>query len=197
VPFKEKIHQISAILLAAGGSSRLGQPKQLIHFRNELLINYIINQIKKGGIQDIKVVLGSRFKEIREQITNKEITIIENANWKEGISSSIKIGLGCVNINTEAVIFFIVDQPYLDYKIIRILVEKYQTSRATIIATKAADQLIHPVLYRREVFPKLLGLEGDVGGKAIFEKEVLETVDWPDDRLLMDIDSSEDLENLE
>jgi molybdenum cofactor cytidylyltransferase len=153
--------------------------------------------IKKGGIEDINVVLGSHFKEIKDQIKSKDIKIIENCNWEEGISSSIKIGISQVNFETEAAIFFIVDQPYLDCGIIREILEKFRTSKANIIAASVSGQLIHPVLYRKEVFPKLMGLKGDVGGKALFENEIVEIVNWTDERLLMDIDSVEDLEKIE
>ena len=165
--------RVTAILLAAGGSSRLGQPKQLILFKNELLINYIIDQIERGGISDIRIILGNRFSEIKENIKEKRFEIIQNPNWEEGISSSIKCGLGNLKPDTEAVIIFIIDQPFLKPDLISEILQKFNTSKANIIAACVSGQIVHPVLYRKEMFAKLLELKGDVGGKAIFGSELV------------------------
>jgi molybdenum cofactor cytidylyltransferase len=187
---------ITAILLAAGGSSRLGQPKQLVLFKNEFLINYIIDQIGRGGISDIRIVLGSHFSEIKEHIKNKKLEIIQNPDWKEGISSSIKYGLSNLRTGTEAVLIFIVDQPFLNPKLIVKIMDKFGISKANIIAACVSGQIVHPVLYRKDVFAKLMELKGDIGGKAIFGKETVETINWEDERLLLDIDSISDLEKI-
>lgn len=196
MPSKVKNSQISAILLAAGGSSRLGQPKQILHYKNGVLINYILKQIKNGGISEIKVVLGSRYELIKGQIIFNDVEFLNNHKWEEGISSSIRCGLSHLNPETPAAMFFVVDQPYLDSEIIQKIIEKFKTSKAKIIATKVAGQITHPVLFRHELFPKLRELRGDVGGKAVFKDKILETVDWDDKRLLIDIDSIEDYEEI-
>ena len=189
-------NQVTAILLAAGGSRRLGQPKQLVQFKNELLINYIINQIRVGGISEIRVVLGNHFSEIRDLIKSKDLEILENTKWEEGISSSIKCGLTNLKPHTQAAIIFTVDQPYLKPQLINEILQKFTKSNANIIATSVYGQLIPPVLYRKKVFPKLMKLKGDKGGKAIFGEENVEMVVWEDERLLIDIDSDDDLEKL-
>ncbi len=187
---------ISALLLAAGGSSRLGQPKQLIKFKNELLINYIIEQIRDSGIIDLKIILGSHFSEIRRQIIDKSLDIIQNTKWEEGISSSIKCGLRSLTPEIDGAIIFIVDQPFLKSELISRILTKFDTSNANIIAAFVSGQIIHPVMYRKELFPKLLELKGDIGGKAIFENEFIEKVAWDDEKLLLDIDSQVDLEKI-
>jgi len=184
------------VILAAGSSSRLGQPKQLVLFKNEFLINYIIDQIGRGGISDIRIVLGSHFSEIKEHIKNKKLEIIQNPDWKEGISSSIKYGLSNLRTGTEAVLIFIVDQPFLNPKLIVKIMDKFGISKANIIAACVSGQIVHPVLYRKDVFAKLMELKGDIGGKAIFGKETVETINWEDERLLLDIDSISDLEKI-
>ena len=149
-----------------------------------------------GGIKDIKVVLGSHYKEIKSQIISREVDILENLEWEEGISSSIKCGLRHINSEIQAVILFIVDQPYLNSMLISEILNKFRTSNAKIIAACVAGQLTHPVLFRKELFPKLLELTGDIGGKVIFKDESVEKVKWTDERLLMDIDSIEDYEKI-
>jgi len=196
VPHTEGNYKITALLLAAGGSSRLGQPKQLVLYKNELLINYIIDQISRGGISDIRIVLGSHFSYIKKKIKNKELVVIQNLYWEEGISSSIKCGLNDLNQETEAVIIFIVDQPFLKPKLISKIIQKFYVSKANIIAACVSGQIVHPVLYRKEVFSKLMELKGDIGGKAIFANEFVETINWKDEKLLLDIDSIDDLEKI-
>ena len=188
--------KITALLLAAGGSSRLGQPKQLVLFNNEFLINYIVDQIRRGGISDIRIVLGSHFSEIKEQIKDKRLEVIRNLYWEEGISSSIKCGLNNLEPETEAVIIFIVDQPFLKPELITQILQRFSTSKANIIAACVSGQIVHPVLYRKEVFLKLMELKGDIGGKAIFANEYVETINWKDEKLLLDIDSFDDLEKI-
>lgn len=196
MPINGKNNQLAAILLAAGGSRRLGQPKQLLHYKNGALVNYIIKQIKNGGISEIKVVLGSQFKQIKSQIIYDDVEILENQDWEEGISTSIRCGLTHINPKTQAVVFFVVDQPHLNSKIIKKIIEKHKTSNTNVIATKVGDQITHPVLFKRVLFPKLLELRGDIGGKAIFKNVSLETIDWDDKGLLMDIDSLADFEKI-
>jgi len=196
LPRIKRNNQITAILLAAGGSSRLGQPKQLIPFKNQLLINYILEQIKSGGLSNIRVILGSHFSDIKEKIKNKKLEIIHNPNWEEGISSSIKCGLTKLGPGTEAVIIFIVDQPFLNSELISEILQKFSTSKANIIAACVSGQIVHPVLYRKDIFSKLMELKGDVGGKAIFGNELVEKVNWDDKKLLLDIDSINDLEKI-
>ena len=196
MPGAERNNQITAILLAAGGSSRLGHPKQLVLFKNELLINFILELINRGGLSDIRIVLGSHFSEIKEHIKDKRLEVIQNPNWEKGISSSIKCGLNNLKPGTEAVIIFIVDQPFLKPELISEILQKFNTSKANIIAACVSGQIVHPVLYRKEVFAKLLELKGDIGGKALFENEFVETINWEDEKLLLDIDSVVDLEKI-
>lgn len=196
MPYLKKYNQITAVLLAAGGSNRLGQPKQLVTFKNELLINYIIDQIRHGGIYNIRIVLGNRFSEIKAQIKAKNLEIIQNLNWEEGISSSIKCGLKDLNPETEAALIFIVDQPFLNPDLISLILQKFSTTKANIIAACVSGQIVHPVLYRKAVFAKLFDLEGDIGGKAIFGNEFVETINCEDEKLLLDIDSFDDLERI-
>jgi molybdenum cofactor cytidylyltransferase len=193
---KNKFHHITAILLAAGGSVRLGQPKQLIQFKNKLLINHIIAQIMSAGLSNIRVVLGKHFSEIKAQITEKNLEILQNKDWEKGISSSIKCGLTNLKPETEAVLIFIVDQPFLSSELISKIQKRFTNSKAKIIAACVSGQIVHPVLYRKEVFAKLMKLEGDVGGKAIFGTELVDTVNWGDEKLLLDIDSIDDLKKI-
>lgn len=190
-------NNLSAIILAAGGSRRLGRPKQLLLFKNELLINHIITQIKIGGISDIFVILGSQFQKIKSMVSHSDVKIIYNPLWEQGVSTSIKSGLENLNAETESVVFFVVDQPFLEPEIIKQVIHKSLNSKALIIATEVEDNIVHPVLFRKEIFPKLFILHGDVGGKTLMnDRSIMDNVIWKDRRLLEDIDSEEAYEFL-
>jgi molybdenum cofactor cytidylyltransferase len=190
-------NRISAVLLAAGGSNRLGRPKQLLLFKNDLLINHIVAQIKEGGIIDIFIVLGSQFDQIKSAISHKDVKIIYNPLWEQGVSTSIKAGLEKIDTNTESLVFFVVDQPFLESGIIKKVVEKSFNSEKLIIAVEVEGNLVHPVLFRKELFPDLSRLQGDVGGKAIMkDRSIIDTVICNNRRLIEDIDSEEAYESL-
>jgi molybdenum cofactor cytidylyltransferase len=196
VSLKANNSQIAAILLAAGGSLRLGQPKQLLIYKNEFLINYIIGQIEKGGITDINVILGSHFSEIENQIGFRNVKLFNNPDWKEGISSSIRTGVRNLDQNIQSAIFFIVDQPFLEANLVQKILEKQIVSKSKIIAVKVGEVITHPVLFRRELFPKLLDLNGDIGGKSLFKKYIPDVVVWDNKKLLIDIDTKEDYKEI-
>lgn len=189
--------RISAVLLAAGGSRRLGRPKQLLLYRNDFLINYIIAQIKNGGLLNILVILGNQFEQIKSVITSNDVKIIYNPLWEQGVSTSIKAGIKNVDSNDSSVIFFVVDQPYLEPEIIKKIVKKSENSDKLIIAAEVEGNLVHPVLFRKELFPKLSILQGDVGGKALMrDRSIVDTVIWENRKLVEDIDSEEDYKSL-
>lgn len=187
--------KIAGVLLAAGGSSRLGYPKQLISFEEKPLIRHMISVIKKGGIESLFVVVGSHSEEIIATII-EDVQIIHNPNWEKGLSTSIQSALAVIEKEYDAAMMFIIDQPYIDPALISKMLATMKISRAKIIAARAAGQQTHPVVYRREIYPALLSLKGDKGGKEIIRKNWVTWVDWPDPAILQDIDTPEDAESI-
>ena len=92
---------------------------------------------------------------------------------------------------------FIIDQPYLTPSLIKKILETMRISSAKIIATRACGQQIHPVVYRRVIFPELMMLKGDKGGKEIIRNQRVTWIDWPDPAILQDIDTPEDAESIQ
>lgn len=188
----KKNTKIAAILLAAGESSRLESPKQLLNWGDDHLINHSIGIIHASRIDRLYVVLGSRYKEISRIIDHKDAVVLKNGDWKKGLSSSIKTGISALSDEIEAVLILLVDQPFISSELIDQILEKSQQTGAKIIAPRVGDQQCNPVLFKRELFPELLNLSGDKGAKALLKEYPVEWVDWPDVNLLLDIDSKED-----
>lgn len=181
--------------MAAGGSRRLGEPKQLLTVNGGFLINHMIRTIKSTGLDDLFIVLGYSYKSISDVITQSDVRIVCNPDWQEGISSSIRKGLNEITDESEAAIFFVVDQPFLTSELISNFLSHYEEHNPDIMATRVGDHLVHPVLFKRRYYDELKSLQGEKGGKQLFSQNEVTYFDWKDERLLIDIDTRSDLEN--
>ena len=157
----------------------------------------MIETIREGGMEYLIVVLGSCFDEIKNVINDREAVIIHNSKWFRGISTSICCGLKKTPDNYDSAIFFVVDQPFLSADHIKRFVNYYQSNQADILSTSVQEQLCHPVLFTRRIFPALMQLKGDQGGKYLFNRYGVERFHTKEDKLLWDIDSEDDLSRLE
>ena len=188
--------EISAIVLAAGESSRLGKPKQLIPWQGKTLLGYTIQKIRKSGIEDIVLVLGAYSQVITNTINIIGLRIVNNPLWKTGKASSIKAGLSCISTESKGVIIFLSDQPFLSTRLITELINASSNPEAEIIAPQIGNRLANPVLFKKEVFHAFETLMGEEGGKNLFDKFNMYRIPWKDARILKDIDTMDDLSNL-
>ena len=194
--FKPKTKNIAAILLAAGESKRLGYPKQLIEYKGIPMINYMIDTIRLGEIEDIFVVLGSHQKEIINIIKDPSINIIENKNWREGIHTSISAGVDYVESNYEAAVIFVVDQPFLFPEIIKKFIHLFSFSNSEIIACRVGGEQIHPVLFRKDMLKHLKSSREQKTGKHLIQEHLPLWLDFTNEKLLFDIDTKDDYQRL-
>ena len=178
--------------MAAGGSSRLDSPKQLLRWGDTVLINHCIEVIIQAEIHPIKVVLGSRAEEISTVLDLSGIEILLNPRWKDGMSTSIICGLNMLPENIDGSFIFLADQPFITTELIRAIIAKFNKTDIEIVAPRVNGQQCNPVLFRRSFFPELMTISGDYGAKSLISQHKVAWVDWPDERLLLDIDSSED-----
>jgi molybdenum cofactor cytidylyltransferase len=190
----KKISNISLILLAAGESSRLGTPKQLLMYRGKNLMQHTIDQTQEMGL-DTVLVLGAFSDQILEQVDTNNIKVVLNENWREGLASSIRYGLGQVlqsNPDTEAVILVLCDQPFLTTEILEQILEKYYNSGLPIVHCNYGEATGPPTLFHKSMFPHLLKLQGHDGAKKVINifRDKLALVDFPDGK--WDIDTKED-----
>ena len=197
-PLKQGVHY-NIIILAAGASTRMGQPKQLLQYNDVSFIQHAIDEALAASAQKVIVVLGSNAEEISDQINKKQAEVIFNKSWEEGIASSIREGLQqslLLSANINAVILMVCDQPYVNAALLRNLVNQQLESGKHIIASQYKDTLGTPVLFHKSFFPELLKLKGDTGAKPILmeNKEQVQAVRFPLGDI--DIDNSADYEML-
>lgn len=182
--------------MAAGGSTRLGRPKQLLPFARDVLINHMIRTIKNGGVDKLIIVLGSSYMQVKEKIKDKQSILVLNQDWEIGLSSSIRQGLVELTADQEAVIFFVVDQPFLNSDLISKFIAHYLEFTPGILATRVGKQICHPVLFTRQYFNDLKTLIGDKGGSQLFNNQPVDFFDWEDPKILSDIDIEHDFNEL-
>ena len=188
-----EVHErIGGIILAAGGSTRFGSPKQILDWNGIPLIEHITTIAREGGLSPVLVVLGADHEEITAALKRSKVEILHNPDWEEGQSTSVRAGIKAMPGELGGAVFLLVDQPYVTSDLIKKIRKTHALSQGDIILPKVNDHPANPVLFDRDTFKDLLGLEGDVGGRVLFERYTPRVVKWDDKRILKDIDTPED-----
>jgi molybdenum cofactor cytidylyltransferase len=190
------VEPVAGILLAGGASSRFGQPKMLLPWRGKTLIRQVAETALAAGLNPLVVVTGAVDLPVREVLAGLPVIIVHNAEWQQGQSTSIRTGIGALPNNAGAAAFLLADQPFVTAELLGELVRRYHATLAPVTAPRVNGKRSNPVLFDRDLFPDLMALEGDTGGRAILGKNPIEYVEWSDERLLLDIDNPEDYDRL-
>lgn len=188
--------QIAGVILAAGESKRLGQPKQLLDWKGKPFVRQVAETALAARLDPVVVVTGAAAAEVSAALDGLPVRIVHNVGWAQGQSSSVKAGLAAVPPQAAAAIFMVVDQPQLPVRLLDALKEHYAEQRPPIIATLVDSKRTNPVLFDRSTFADFDSLEGDTGGRALFSKHQVTWYPWLDTSLAFDVDTPEDYERL-
>lgn len=184
----------AVLILAAGNSSRLGKPKQLLDLGNTTLLQHTIEETLKLPCDLRVLVLGAYQEDIRAKLNSSNITILENRDWETGMASSIRVGLSWLveHHDPDQVLILLCDQPFLDHKLMGSLIAQKSKGNKGIIGSAYGGTVGVPVLFDRKYFPELMALNGKEGAKKLVKKygEDLGLVDFPEGRI--DIDTETD-----
>jgi molybdenum cofactor cytidylyltransferase len=201
------VHEpVAGIILAAGESTRFGQPKQLLDWHGQPFVRAVTLTALAAGLSPVVVVTGTSADEVETAVKDLPVQIAQNQDWQNGQSTSIRAGILTLTPSPSpfkgegsfgAAIFLLADQPQVTPNLIRALVELHAANLPAIVAPLVAGQRANPVLFDRVTFPDLLALSGDVGGRAIFSKHRVTYLPWHDESLLLDVDTPEDYKRLE
>jgi molybdenum cofactor cytidylyltransferase len=190
---------IAALVLAAGGSSRLGRPKQLEPWGGTTLLGHVLDQIRRLPFDQIYVVVGSAAEDVLDQVDLEGTTVVENPEWEEGMASSLRVGLDAVNrlSRAEAVAIFLGDQPEIDPDVVQALIKARKGSKRQAIVPKYRYTWGNPVVIERPLWPRLMSLEGDEGAKRLLQAhpDWVEEV-WFEQRPPRDVDTAADIQDL-
>lgn len=188
------------VVLAAGASTRLGAPKQLLNFRGKSLLRRAVETAVASLCRPVIVVLGAHAAEVRGEIENLEIEVIENTEWADGLGSSIRVGINRLNEFSQDVsgaVIMLCDQPLISTKAIDELVKIHHETGAAIVASEYKGTLGVPALFARAMFPELMNLRGDKGAKQIIEKFPHRVGIVAVPHAAVDIDTRKDYESLQ
>jgi len=189
---------VAGIVLAAGESTRMGRPKQLLPAGGGTLLERILDEALRSDLDEVILVLGHLFEDIRtvlgQVLEHPKLKVIQNRQYKQGISSSIIAGLSEAEESHDHVMILLADMPHIDANLIDLLVRRYIDSRLPLGAIKLKTKRTHPVIFSRKLFHELHNLKGDVGARGLFKKYadqvcLVEPEGFYDDR---DIDTLED-----
>jgi molybdenum cofactor cytidylyltransferase len=163
---------VAGLVLAAGASTRMGTPKQLLPAGNISLLDRVLTQTLRSRLDHVVLVLGFKADEVRRRIRSgrgaPRLEIVENRGYEKGIGSSIITGLSRVEKNYDHVMILLGDMPYITSKVINRLLSGYLKSGLPLGALKVRGRRSHPVIMGRAFFPALHRLTGDRGAKDLF-----------------------------
>lgn len=194
---KSKEKQVGIILLAAGGSSRLGQPKQLLLYKGQTLLQYSLNEALTSNAQSVIVVLGANADILQDEIAGEKVNVVINADWQEGMASSIRTGVKAITEISpfiEGVILLVCDQPFINSALLNNLITAHQKTGKEIVACTYGNTFGPPVFFHHSLFSELLQLKGDTGARSIVQKHLdnMEAIPFPGG--IFDIDTEGDFE---
>lgn len=189
---------VSGIVLAAGSSSRLGQPKQLLELQGRPLLQHAVDAVEGAGLADVVVVLGHRAEEVGAAITTASSTRISvNPSFLEGQATSLRVGLGAMIGESQAAVVILGDQPAVTQFCVKAVVEAYQASGSPVVQATYSGKPGHPVLFDRALWADLQAIEGDRGAREVLKQHP----DWIQrvelgGEVPADVDTWEDYERL-
>jgi molybdenum cofactor cytidylyltransferase len=195
---RETQRRVAAMVLAAGGGTRMkGRIKQLLPWHGKTLIENAISVAASSRAVETLVVLGANAAEIRAAIGPAPARVLLNRAWETGHASSIRAGLNALGREIDAAVFVNADQPFLTAEVIDRIIQQYYDTGARIVVPLYAGKRGSPVLFDRAHFAELVSLQGEEGGRELLMKyrSEIQTVEFADTRLALDVDTPEEYEH--
>ena len=160
---------ISAVILAAGESKRMGVPKMLLDIGGVSMLEAVISNVRKSSVDDITVVLGAYRDKLQKIVDNTGIRSCYNKDYKEGMLSSVQCGLRNINSRTIAVLVFQGDQPLIFKDVINIVINAFRKTEKGIVVPVYNNRRGHPLLFSKKYFKNVKKLDTDKGLRALLE----------------------------
>ncbi|WP_149303072.1 nucleotidyltransferase family protein [Pareuzebyella sediminis] len=190
---------IAVLILAAGSSSRMGRPKQLLPWKDTTLLGTILKKSKLSCPTEIVVVLGAYAERIKSEIEKDEYILLVNKNWESGLGGSLAFGITHILENRkglDGVLVLLGDQPFVDEDFIETMIKTFYENEKGIVATSYGKKVGVPALFSRDYFNELIGLEGDSGAKFLLQEYEDDIIPLTAGTVTLDIDTPQDYEQL-
>ncbi len=190
---------IAALVLAAGGSRRLGRPKQLEPWGETTLLGHVVARAKRYPVDEVWVVLGADAEHVLGSVDLAGCGVVENPEWEEGLASSLRVGLDALTRLSKATgaLLLLGDQPDVSDEVVAELVERFSRTKAQAVVPKYRYTWGNPVIVARTLWPRLISLSGDEGARRLLQAhpEWVEEV-WFERLVPRDVDTQADVEEL-
>ena len=192
---------IAAIVPAAGMSTRMGRNKLLLAFKGKALIAQAVDTLLESEVDEIIVVLGHEADKVKEKLRGKQVTFVENSNYRQGMGTSIRAGLGAVSSGATAIMIYLADQPLLEPEDVKRLIGAFADAREqgkSIVVPFFHGQRGNPVILDSSYKEAILDVVGEVGCKRVIKRnpDKVLVVEMETDHVVRDVDSIEDYEGL-
>lgn len=190
---------IHAVILSAGESSRMGQPKALLPIAGVRFIEKIVAALRSTAVGNIIVVLGHNAEEMRQRIGDLPVTLLINQDYKRGQLSSLQVAIHHLQSDgdsnpVDGILVHLVDHPYLSPELVDLMIGRFYQTKKAIVVPRFHGRRGHPVIFSRALFPELLAAPPDQGAKPVVHAHRDETleIDTEEEGVLIDIDTPEE-----
>lgn len=192
------LNKVAAIILAAGGSTRMGEPKLTLAWHGTPLVRWVAQIAIAAGCAPVIIVTGANRDAVETSVNGLPVHFSHNADWESGQSTSVRMGVLALPSSIDAAIVMLGDQPQIPVTVLQGLIDAYgsETPAPPIVAAASNGRRANPVLFDRAMFPVLTGLEGDAGARTIFSRYPIQLIPFNFPNLELDIDSPEDYQRL-
>jgi molybdenum cofactor cytidylyltransferase len=190
---------LSAIVLAAGMSTRMGQNKMLLDFKDKPLIAHAVDTLLASEIDEVVVVLGNEADKVQEKLRGRPVKLVENPDFREGLSTSVRTGVNAVSRQAEGIMVYLADQPLLQPADVNRILRAFTHAkdvRKSIVVPFFDGQRGNPVLLDSSYREEILGVVGDVGCKGVIKRypDQVFVVEMETDHVIRDMDTTEEYE---
>jgi molybdenum cofactor cytidylyltransferase len=200
---REAWGRVAAVVLAAGRSTRMGQPKQTLPWgEGQTLLSTVVARLRTSGVSEVIVVTGMAREAVEASLAalpaapGPAVRFAHNPDFATTeMARSLQVGLSSLPGSTQAVLVALADQPDLDPAIVELLVQRWRETRAAVVAPVYAGQRGHPLLFDRSIWPAIQALPGSANPRAVLEAATrFERVEVESVAILRDIDTPDDYE---
>jgi molybdenum cofactor cytidylyltransferase len=191
--------KVGAVILAAGGSARLGFPKQLIQYRGKTLVRRMIDAAEGLPCHPLVLVVGSQAEEVSREAQGTSCRTVQNPDWQAGLGTSVRAGVQAalkLEPALKALFLLVCDQHAVNQSLLRVLAETQVKNKRVIVAAEYSGTIGVPAIFDHSCFAELLALPDDSGAKSVILKDPgrVGSVSFPAGA--SDVDSPDDIKGL-